>query len=134
MARHVADNRAGLEILAGQHWRDPRSVTAVLTDSDPGERLRIAVMVDPPGGSTDAGISGAIREIADRLADAGHDVVEATPPSYERTIDLWRMLMIDDVRAQKELLGLVLGADSISLLDQFDNATAPTTIPRSPPW
>ena len=121
MARHVADVRAGLEILAGQHWRDPRSVTAVLTDSAPGERLRIAVMADPPGGSTDAGIAGAIRMVADRLADAGHDVVEATPPSYERTIDLWRMLMIDDVRAQKELLGLVLGADAISLLDQFDN-------------
>ena len=28
MARHVADVRAGLEILAGLHWRDPRSVTA----------------------------------------------------------------------------------------------------------
>ena len=129
MARHVADVRAGLEILAGQHWRDPRSVTAVLADSAPGERLSIAVLTDPPGGETDPGIAGAIRMVADLLSDAGHDVVEATPPNYERTIDLWRMLMIDDVRAQKELLGLVLGADAMSLLDQFDLTSEPTKIP-----
>ena len=129
MARRVADVRAGLEILAGQHWRDPRSVTAVLTDATEGERHRIAVMTDPPGGTTDPGIAAAIRAVADRLADAGHDVVEATPPSYERTADLWRMLMIDDIRAQKELLPLVLGADALSLLAMFDESSAPTRIP-----
>jgi amidase len=129
MARQVADVRAGLEILAGQHWRDPRSVTAVLTDSAPGERLRIAVLTDPPGGATDPGIAGAIRSVADLLADAGHDVVEATPPNYERTIDLWRMLMIDDIRAQKDLLPLVLGPDAMALLTMFDESSAPTLIP-----
>ena len=130
MARQVADVRAGLEILAGQHWRDPRSVTAALTDAAPGERLRIAVLVDPPGGSTDPGIGGAIRAVADRLADAGHDVVEATPPGYEQTFELWRRLMIDDVRAQRELLGMVLGADALTLLDNFDATSGPTTVPE----
>ena len=129
MARHVADVRAGLEILAGQHWRDPRSVTAALTDTAGGERLRIAVMTDPPGGTTDPGIAGAIRSVADRLADAGHEVVEATPPGYERTADLWRMLIIDDVRAQWELLSLVLGADALSLLEMFDESSEPTRLP-----
>jgi amidase len=129
MARQVADVRAGLEILAGQHWRDPRSVTAALTDAAPGERLRVAVLVDPPGGATDPGIAAAIRGVADRLADAGHDVVESTPPGYEQTIDLWRRLMIDDVRAQRELLGLVLGAAALTLLDHFDATSAPTTVP-----
>jgi amidase len=129
MARRVADVRAGLHILAGQHWRDPRSVTAVLTDAGENERLRIAVMTDPPGGTTDPGIAGAIRSVADRLADAGHEVVEATPPDYERTADLWRMLMIDDIRAQNELLPLVLGADALSLLQLFDTSSAPTRIP-----
>ena len=129
MARNVADVRAGLEILAGQHWRDPRSVTAMLTDAAPGERLRIAVMADPPGGTTDAGIAGAIRSVADLLADAGHDVVEATPPNYERTVDLWRMLMIDDIRAQKDLLPLVLGPDALALLTMFDESSGPTLIP-----
>ena len=129
MARSVADVRAGLEILAGQHWRDPRSVTATLTDAAPGERLRIAVMADPPGGTTDPGIAGAIRSVADLLADAGHDVVEATPPNYERTVDLWRMLMIDDIRAQKDLLPLVLGPDALALLTMFDESSGPTLIP-----
>ena len=129
MARSVADVRAGLEILAGQHWRDPRSVTATLTDAAPGERLRIAVMADPPGGTTDPGIAGAIRSVADLLTDAGHDVVEATPPNYERTVDLWRMLMIDDIRAQKDLLPLVLGPDALALLTMFDESSGPTLIP-----
>jgi amidase len=129
MAREVADVRAGLDILAGRHWRDPRSVTAELIDSADGERLRIAVLAEPPGGATDPGIAAAIRSVADRLADAGHDVVEATPPGYERTIDLWRNLMIDDVRAQKELLGMVLGADAMALLDLFDESSAPTRLP-----
>jgi amidase len=129
MARHVADVRAGLRILAGRHWRDPRSVTAELTDAAEGERLRIAVLTNPPGGSTDPGIAAAIRAVADRLADAGHDVVEATPPGYERTADLWRMLMIDDIRAQKELLPLVLGRDALALLEMFDESSAPTLIP-----
>ena len=129
MARRVADVRAGLEILAGQHWRDPRSVTAALTDATLGERLRIAVMTDPPGGTTDPGIADAIRSVADRLADAGHEVVEATPPGYERCADLWRMLMIDDIRAQKDLLPLVLGADALSLLEMFDESSEPTQIP-----
>jgi len=129
MARSVGDVRAGLEILAGQHWRDPRSVTATLTDAAPGERLRIAVMADPPGGTTDPGIAGAIRSVADLLADAGHDVVEATPPNYERTVDLWRMLMIDDIRAQKDLLPLVLGPDALALLTMFDESSGPTLIP-----
>ncbi len=129
MARRVADVRAGLQIIAGRHWRDPRSVTADLIDASDGERLRIAVLADPPGGSTDPGIADAIRMVADRLSDAGHDVIEATPPGYERTIELWRMLMIDDVRAQKELLGMVLGPDAMSLLDMFDATTEPTKLP-----
>lgn len=129
MARHVADLRAGLEVLAGRHWRDPRSVSATLTDSGDAERMRIAVMTDPPGGTTDPGIAGAIRAVADLLANAGHDVVDAVPPGYERTADLWRMLMLDDIRAQKELLPLVLGADAMALLDMFDASSEPTRIP-----
>ena len=101
----------------------------MLTDAAPGERLRIAVLTDPPGGTTDPGIAAAIRSVADRLADAGHEVVEATPPGYERTADLWRMLIIDDVRAQWELLSLVLGADALSLLEMFDESSEPTRLP-----
>jgi amidase len=77
MARSVADVRLGLEIMAGAHPRDPRSVPVVLTDLAPGEHLRVALMAEPPGGATDPGIAAAVRRAADVLADAGHEVVEA---------------------------------------------------------
>lgn len=109
MARTVADVRAGLTAIAGPHVRDPRSLPVQLTDSAPGERLKVAVVADPPGGSTDAGIAGAIRSVADQLSDAGHDVVEVVPPLYEEVIDLWGRLLVADVRVQKDLLMMVMG-------------------------
>ena len=123
MARSVADVRAGLEVLAGQHWRDPRSVTATLTDSAPGERLKIAVMADPPGGATDPGITAAVRSVGDHLANAGHDVVEATPPGYERAIEMWTALLMADVRVQSDLLQMVMGPDALKMIAEFDART-----------
>ena len=131
MARHVADVRAALGILAGQHWRDPRSVTAVLTDAAPGERLRIAVLTDPPGGSTDAGIAASIRAVGDRLSDAGHYVVEITPPEYERVIELWTDILIGDLRAQRELLEQVMGPDGQAIIADFDARATPTEFPAA---
>jgi amidase len=129
MARQVADVRVGLEILAGQHWRDPRSVTAALTDSQPGERLKIAILADPPGGATDAGIAAAITTVGDRLSDAGHDVVEVTPPDYERLIEMWTAILIADVRSQRELLASVMGPDGQAIIANFDALAPPTVLP-----
>ena len=129
MARCVADVRAGLEILASQHWRDPRSVTAVLTDAEPGERLKIAVLAEPPGGPTDAGIAAAIRSVGDRLSDAGHDVVEITPPEYERAGELWTQILIGDIRAQHDLLATVMGEDGLALIAAFEAEVEPTEFP-----
>jgi amidase len=128
MASRVADVRAGLEVLAGQHWRDPRSVSAVLTDSAPGERLKIAVMADPPGGATDPGIAAMITSVGDRLADAGHDVVEATPPGYERVVELWSAILMADVRVQSDLLQMVMGPDALKMIAEFDAQTPPTDL------
>jgi amidase len=120
MARRVADVGAALDILAGPDVRDPTSLPVSLTDAEPGARLRIALLSDPPGGDTDAGIAGAIRSVGDRLADAGHDVVEAIPPGYEQILELWAMLLIADVRIQKELLVTVMGPGGIALIEIFD--------------
>jgi amidase len=129
MARHVADVRAGLEILAGQHWRDPRSVSAQLVDCAPGERLRIAVLAEPPGGSTDPGIAGAVRDVADKLSDAGHDVVEAVPPDYEATVAMWTAILIADIRAEMEIIETVMGPEGLALLAHFDAISPPTELP-----
>lgn len=129
MARRVADVRAGLEILAGPHIRDPRSIPVTLTDAEPGERLTVGVLAEPPGGSTDAGISSAIRSVGDQLSDAGHRVVEVTPPDYEVVLDLWGRLLISDIRAQMELLEMVIGEGGRSVLNNFDSALPATDFP-----
>ncbi len=129
MARTVADVRAGLGVLAGPDIRDPRSLPVNLTDSAPGERLRVAVLADPPGGATDSGIAGAIRSVGDRLADAGHEVVEVVPPSYEESIDLWGRLLIADLRAQKDLLMMVMGEDGQQMVANFDKNLPATDFP-----
>ena len=55
MARRIADVRAGFTAIAGQHPRDPLSVPAVFTGLAPGERPAVAVLPEPPGGSTHPG-------------------------------------------------------------------------------
>jgi len=122
MARHVADVRAGLLAIAGLDVRDPRSVPAQLTDAEPGERLRVAVLAEPPGGSTNTGIVATVRRVADILSDAGHDVVEAVPPDYEHVLLLWAKSLIIDLRLQRPLLDSVVGDDGRAIIANFDLA------------
>lgn len=127
LARRVDDVRAALLALGGRHVRDPRSVSAVLTDLGDGERIRVGVLAEPPGGTTDPAIAAAVRHAADVLADAGHDVVEATPPGYEETIDLWAALLVTDLTVMRPLLDEIMGDDGRHILDQFQTeAPAPT--------
>lgn len=125
MARRIADVRTGLQIVGRPHPRDPFSVPATLTDLAPGERLRIAVLADPPGGATDPGIAAVVRAAADTLADAGHDVVEACPPDYELALLQWMELIGVDVAVQKPLLDMVMGDDGRAFLDLGTAMSAP---------
>jgi hypothetical protein len=79
--------------------------------------LRIAVVAEPPGGSTGAGIASAIRTAADVLAEAGHDVTEALPPSYEQAIAQWGALLAPDLEAQRPLIEAVIGDDGLRFLE-----------------
>jgi amidase len=124
MARHVADLRAGLLAVAGAHPRDPLSLPVTLTPAAPDSRLRIAVLAEPPDGSTDAGVAAAIRRTADTLADAGHDVAEAAPSSYARSIELWAELLLPDIRAVRPLFDELISDDARAFLD-FANAYFP---------
>ena len=108
MARRVADVRAGFLAVAGTHDRDPLSVPVALPPA-PERPLRVALAAEPPGGTTDPGIAAAIRGAADSLADSGHEVSEATPPSYESAIALWAALLAPDLASQRELLFAVIG-------------------------
>ena len=116
MARHIADLRAGLLAVAGSHPRDPLSLPVTLAPA-PDQRLRIAVLAEPPSGATDPGIAGAIRRTADALADAGHEVAEAAPPSYARSLELWAELLLPDVRAVRPLFDEYMSDDARAFLD-----------------
>jgi len=112
MARRIADVRAGFTAIAGQHPRDPLSVPAVFTDLDPktaGERPAVAVLPEPPGGSTHPEVAAAVRRAADALADDGFKVTEAVPPDYEQAIELWSTILNADLRVLKPVLDEFMG-------------------------
>ena len=52
------------------------------------------------------------------LKQQGHDVVEAAPPEMERVMELWAALLLADVRAQKELLTMVMGDAGVVYLGE----------------
>lgn len=109
MARHVTDVRAGFTAVAGQHARDPLSVPAVFTDLAPGERPAVAVLPEPPGGTTHSEVAAAVRRAADALADEGFKVTEATPPGYEQAIELWSSILAVDLRVMQPVLDQLMG-------------------------
>ncbi|MBO0772734.1 MAG: indole acetimide hydrolase, partial [Actinobacteria bacterium] len=79
LARRVADLRAGFTAIAGQHPRDPLSVPAVFTGLAPRARPPVAVLAEPPGGSTHPDVAAAVRRAAGALCDDGFEVTDAVP-------------------------------------------------------
>ncbi len=136
MARRVADVRASFDVVAGPHRRDPLSLPVQLTALGDGERLRVAVLPEPPGGATHPEIANAIRSAGEVLAAAGHDVVEATPPLYAETIDMWSALLTQDIAVMRPILDMVMGDDAktiiASLLDSSPAITLESTAALQP--
>lgn len=132
MARRVADVRTGFIAVAGSHVRDPLSVPARLADLAPGQRVRVAVLAEPPGGSTHAGIAAVIRSAGRVLESLGHEVVEATPPNYGRVVQMWSRLLSVDLRNQLPLLEVVMGEGGRKFLaagiDTFPDLSLPEVL------
>src|SRR5215471_10061038 len=82
MARRVADVRLGLRVLMGAHPRDPWSIDAPFEGPAVARPLRVAVVAEPPGGSTNPVVAATVRRAAKALADAGYSVEEVSPPRY----------------------------------------------------
>ncbi len=109
MARHVADVRAGLLTIAGAHDRDPRAVPVVLADRTEGRAVRVAVCAAPPAGSTHPEVAAAIQGAADAFSNAGAHVAEAVPASFARAVELWGLILNEELRVQRPLLEMVIG-------------------------
>jgi len=116
MARNISDVRHGFSIVAGPDPRDPLSLPVTLTGLAPGEKVTIAVITNPPGGSTHPGISDAVRRAADVLADEGHNVVEATPPDMELTYLVWAQMLFSELHDIRDQVELVMGQGGLTLI------------------
>jgi amidase len=117
MARDVADVRTGLEVMSGADRRDPASVPVPLTFPDSGGPVRVALLPEPPGGSTDAGVADVVRQAGAHLAAAGYDVEEVTPPDYEVAVALWKAWLFTDLRVLQPVLAELMGAEARRFLD-----------------
>ncbi len=117
MARRIFDVRAGFLVVAGAHPRDPISVPANLVDLQVGEKLRIGVLAEPPGGSTHPEIAAAVRRAGDALAAAGHTVTEAAPPDYELACATWSTQLNGEILLQWPLLEAVVGGGGMKFLN-----------------
>lgn len=128
MARHVADVRAGLLTIAGAHDRDPRAVPVVLADRAEGRALRVAVCAAPPAGSTHAGVAAAIHGAADAFSNAGAHVTEAVPASFARAVELWGLILNEELRVQRPLLEMVMGDDGKRFIGFADEVYPPVDV------
>ena len=130
MARTIADVRAGFTVVAGAHPRDPVSVPAVLRDLGDGEKLTIAVMAEPPGGSTHAGVAAVVRRAADALANAGHRIVEVAPPEFEVACTTWQAQMNGELTPNLAILESVMGPGGVAFLNLTKEAMPEVGLPE----
>jgi amidase len=117
MARRIDDVRIGFDAIRGAHSRDPYSVSAALAGATRERRWRIAVMAEVPGGRTDPGIASVVRKAADTLSALGHEVVDATPPRFETTVEMWSATLNAELSVMQPLLDGVMGDDARRFLE-----------------
>jgi amidase len=89
VSRTIADSAALLDVLQGYEigdatWAPPPAEPYSVTVQRSPRRLRIAfTTVSPLGTPVDAVAVQAVRDAARLLASLGHEIEEATPPSWE---------------------------------------------------
>lgn len=87
--------------------------------------IRVAVVTDPPGGSTDAAVRAAVLRAADALSDAGYEVVEACPPTYAQATEVWGRLLMGDLALGLPMMTPMMGADAVTFLEWTNTRIAP---------
>ena len=125
MARRVADVRLGLRILMGAHPRDPWSIDAPFEGRVLSRPIRVAVIAEPPGGSTHPTVAATVRRAAQVLADVGYAVEEACPPRYEAAIGCWARFLIGELETVLTPLSQMMGPEAIALINNFRKAVPP---------
>jgi amidase len=109
MARKVSDVRLGLKAILGPHPRDPLALPAPFDGAS--EKIRIAVVANPPGGSCASSISEAVNKAAAVLSKSGYEVEQATPPSYEEVFSVWGQFLMGDYAPLWDGMAALMGKD-----------------------
>ena len=98
LTRSVADARLALQVMALGSPLDPQWVPAPLAYPDSDQPLRVAVFKRQAGFDADPTVVAAIEQAATWLAQAGCEIEEVEPPHFEEGAQLWRQLVMDDMR------------------------------------
>ena len=98
LTRTVADARLALQVMARGSALDPNWVPAPLEYPDTARPVKVAVFKRHPAYDVHRGVTAAIEEAAQWLAAAGYQIEEAEPPHFEEAAELWRDLVMDDLR------------------------------------
>jgi amidase len=98
--RTVRDARLALAAMAKGDPRDTRWADAPLIGPPPRRPIRVALVPEMPGGTTDPAQAEAVRSAGRHLEAAGYAVEEMLPPDLEAIPDMWNILGSSDVFRQ----------------------------------
>lgn len=123
MARTIADVRLGLQIMSGQHVRDPRSVS--VSFQSPKVALKAGLVTSIPGGDMDPAFVQAVRDAGAALEDAGYQVEEVEVPELERINEVWAQLLAASVGHTVPMLEMLMSPGTFQFLKTFVSDYAP---------
>lgn len=127
MARHVADLRLGVEVMAGRHPRDPKSVT-VPFDGPPVAR-RAAILTEVPGGPVHPAVADGVARAAGALEAAGWEIAEAAPPEMEQCQEVWARMLSCDMPATVAAAAEIMSDEALGLLNELIERFSPDDVP-----
>jgi amidase len=98
-------------VISGAHPRDPWSLDPPAERPRDAAARRIAMVAEPPGGSTDTPVAETVRQAGTALRKAGYVVEEVAPPRYADAVSTWIALIVSDFRAVTDQLRSIMGKD-----------------------
>lgn len=99
IARTVADVRLGLEAIAAADPRDPWWSPVPLVLPKPAAPIKVALSIDPGGQGTHPAVADGLRQAAKALEGAGYRVEEREPPLAAEAAELWKLVVLNEMRA-----------------------------------
>ncbi len=117
MARTIADVRLGLQLMSGQHVRDPRSVSVPFESAAAPKKA--ALITSIYGAPIKPEFVEAVREAGAALAAQGYEVEEVEAPELEQVNLTWAALLSASIGLLVPLLEGVMDPKSWSFLKSF---------------